>query len=75
MQRLPSDQDVGLALMEGITYEVEDEAVKLVTLRTLESTHAMSFEELRDNYYATSGYSRGVLVNPRGGGLKQGLVS
>ena len=71
MQRLLSDQDVELAVMEGIADVVEDEAVKLVTSRTLGSAHAMSLEELRDNYYATSGYSRGVLVNARGGGLKR----
>jgi hypothetical protein len=75
VQRLLSDQDVELAVMEGIADVVEDEAVKLVTSRTLGSAHAMSLEELRDNYYATSGYSRGVLVNARGGGLKRGLVS
>ena len=58
--------------MEGITDEVENEAVKLVTSRTPGSAHEMNFGH---NYYATSGYSRGVLVNARGGGLKQGLVS
>lgn len=43
MQRLPSDRDVELALMEGITDEVENEAAKLVTSRTPGSAHEMNF--------------------------------
>jgi len=75
VQRLLSAQDVELAVMEGIADVVEDEAIKLITPRTLELVHSMNREGLRDNYFAIAGYSRGVLVNVRDGGLRRDLTA
>ncbi|MBR9760081.1 hypothetical protein GYB43_07175 [bacterium] len=46
VQRLPSDQGMELAVIEGITDVVEDEAAKLVASRTLESAHTINLEGL-----------------------------
>ncbi|MDA7880712.1 hypothetical protein N9A94_00220 [Akkermansiaceae bacterium] len=75
IQRLLCAQDVEMAVMDGIADVLKDEAAKLITPGTLELVHAMNIEGLRENYFAITGYSRGVLANVRDSGLKRDLTA